>query len=302
MPERRGRRCTAIVAGLLLPWLLTAAQLPVRRPLVAPPPPDLDLVLAYVTVTASKGAAPRLSAADFELLEDNMVQKIDYFAVQDQAATIGILWGAGTSFDDPAPDPDVRECPRTFMRNMVPGSEYFFIQGDTVTTPYTTNLDLIPRAFRLSSASGDSVYLGLDVLKEGAHSRKILLVITNPFGGSGGQLHNTFVERRSITQGYQIHVMSFTRGAELSNHEGQIFLNEVAELTGGSFYLGPASTVPCVNLAQDLRVQYLIGYHSTNKAKDGKWRRLNVKIDTPKDGPKLTAHIRRGYYAAKDSR
>jgi Ca-activated chloride channel family protein len=282
--------------------MLNASQLPVRRPLYAPPPPDHDLILSYVTVTASKGEVPFLSVSDFELLEDDKVQKIDYFAAQDQPATVGILWGAGTSFDNPAPDPDVRECPRTFMRSMVPGSEYFLVQGDTVTTPYTANLERIPRAFRLSGSSSDSVFLGLDVLKEGAHSRKILLVITTPSGGGGGQLHNTFVERRAITQGYQIHVMSFARGADFVNHEGQIFLNEVAELTGGSFYTGPASTVPCVNLARSLQIQYLIGYHSTNSAKDGKWRSLRVKVDSPKDGPKLSAYIRRGYYTAKETR
>jgi len=291
-----------IVAGLLLPVVLAASQIPPRLPLIPPPPPDPDLIVSYVTVTASKGAAPRLAARDFQLFEDNREQKIDYFAVQDQPATIGILWGAGTSFDEPPPDPDVRECPRTFMRGMVPGSEYFFVQGDTVTTPYTTNLESIPRAFRLSGSSSDTVYLGLDVLKEGANSRRILLLITNPQGGGGGQLLDEFVERRAITQGYQVHIMSFSRGAEIANHEGQIFLNELAELTRGSFYTGIASTVPCANLARDLRVQYMIGHHSTNNARDGKWRRLSVKVNYPEGGPKLNAEIRRGYYAAKETR
>jgi Ca-activated chloride channel family protein len=279
-----------------------AGQLPPRRPLQPAPPPDLDLVLSYVTVTSSKGSAPRLSAADFQILEDNKEQKIDYFAIHDQPATVGILWGAGTGFDDPPPDFDVRECPKTFMKNMVPGSEYFVLSGDTVTTPYTSNIELIPKIFRLSGASSDTVYLGLDVLKEAANSRRILLVITNPQGGGGGQLQNTYVERRAITQGYQVHVMSFMGpDITLPNHEGQIFLNEIAELTGGTFYAGTASSAACVNLARDLRVQYMIGYHPTNADKDGKWRRLSVKVNPQDDGVKLKALIRRGYYAAKEN-
>jgi hypothetical protein len=282
---------------------VSAGQLPARRPLISAPPPDFDLILSYVTVTASKGAAPRLSAKDFQLFEDNKEQKIDYFAVNDQPATIGILWGAGTGFDDPAPDPDVRECPKTFLKNMVPGSEYFLLSGDTVTTSYTTNIELIPRMFRLSGASSDTVYLGLDVLKEGANSRRILLVITNQHGGGGGQLETTYVERAAIRQGYQTHIMSFTTaGAETPNETGQIFLNEVAELTGGSFYAGPTSLTACVNLAKTLQVQYLIGHHPTNSAKDGKWRKLSVKLNAAEDGPKLKAQIRRGYYAAKEAR
>lgn len=305
MLERKGGLPVRTLLILTLSLLSTAGggQLPARRPLTPVPPPDFDLILSYVTVTASKGVAPRLSGKDFQLFEDDKEQKIDYFAVQDQPATIGILWGAGTGFDNPAPDPDVRECPRVFMKNMVTGSEYFLLSGDTVTTPYTTNIELIPRNFRLSGASADTVYIGLDVLKEGANSRRILLVITTRQGGGGGQLQNTYVERAAIRQGYQTHIMSFTKDAgELLDGEGQIFLNEVAELTGGSFFFGNPSFAACANLAKELQVQYLVGHHPTNAAKDGKWRKLTIRVTSPEDGPKLKARIRRGYYAAKEPR
>jgi len=304
MLERRGGQIQLGVV-LILSLLASGAvgQNPVRRPMTPVPPPDFDLILSYVTVTASKGAAPRLSVNDFQLFEDNKEQKIDYFSVQDQPATVGILWGAGTGFDDPAPEPDLRECPKTFMKNMVPGSEYFLLSGDAVTTSYTTNIELIPPMFRMSGASSDTIYIGHDVLKEGANSRKMLLVITTPQGGGGGQLENAYVESAAIRQGYQTHVMVFNTGSTgPSNGEGQIFLNEVAELTGGSFFFGLPSRVACANLARELQVQYLIGHHSTNSAKDGKWRKLNVKVASSGDGPKLKAMIRRGYYAAKEPR
>ena len=68
-----------------------------------PRPPDFDLIVSYVTVTASRGAAPRLSAKDFQIFEDNKEQKIDYFAGQDQPATVGILLGAGTDAEPDVP-------------------------------------------------------------------------------------------------------------------------------------------------------------------------------------------------------
>jgi hypothetical protein len=49
-------------------------------------------------------------------------------------------------------------------------------------------------------------------------------------------------------------------------------------------------------------VQYLIGYRSTNNAKDGKWRTLKVSVESPENGPKLKARVKRGYYAAKEAR
>jgi Ca-activated chloride channel family protein len=292
----------------VLAWLvLTSAvlsQLPPRIGVPSLPPFDPDLVLAYVTVTASKGLAPRLSQRDFRILEDDREQRIDYFALQEQPVSVGIVWGGGTGFENPAPDPDVRECPRLFIRNMVPGSEYFVMSGDAVTTPYTTDPSRIPLNFGWSGSASDHIFIGMDVLKESAHPRKILLVVAKPGGGGGGQLQNTYVERSAIrlsSTGTQIHVVSFMADADQRelNHEGSIFFSELAALTGGSYFLGPVSNVVCANLAKELRLQYLVGYHPTNNAKDGKWRKLAVKLDAPDNGSKLSVRIKRGYYAAK---
>jgi Ca-activated chloride channel family protein len=308
MPGKGASPRPWILIGLLCSlWLVSfdASQTsPFRLPL-PPPPGDLDLVLSYVTVTAAKNAeAPRLGSANFHILEDGKEQKIDYFAAQTQPLSIGIVWGGGTGFDGAAPDPDVRECPRAFVRNSVIGSEYFLMQNDTVTTPYSTEPTRIPLNFAWSGSSSDSVFIGLDVLKESAHPRKILLVIAKPDGGGGGQLQSDYVERAAIRLGSsQVHVISFWDGdVRVLNHEGSLFLNELVELTGGSYYLGPLSRTICPNLAKELRVQYLIGYHPTNNEKDGKWRKLSVKVDAPEGGPKLSARIKRGYYAAKAPR
>src|SRR5262245_42096892 len=172
-------------------------------------PPALDLITAYVTVNASKGAAPRLFSKDFHLMEDGVEQKVDYFAVHDQPATVGIVWGGGTGFDATAPDPDVRACPKEFMKNMPAGSEYFLLAGDKVTVPFTTNLNSIPQNFAWSGSSSDSVFIGLDVLKEAANSRRMLLVIAQADGGGGGQLQSEYLERVAVRQGYQVHVVVF---------------------------------------------------------------------------------------------
>ncbi len=301
----------ALLCGLWLVSLDASQTPPFRSPFPQPPPPpgDFDLVLSYVTVTAARNATPpRLSVGDFHISEDNKEQKIDYFAVQNQPVSIGIVWGGGRGFDDPAPDPDVRECPRSFVRNSVPGSEFFLLSGDKVTTPYTTEPTRLPLNFAWSGASSDTIYIGLDVLKESANPRKILLVIAPPGEGGGGQLQSEYVEHvasRLSTQGAQatqVHVMSFVSDAREANHPAAIFLSELVDLTGGSYYFGPVSNTACANLARELRVQYLIGYHPTNAAKDGKWRKLNIKVDSPGNSPKLSARIKRGYYAAKASR
>ena len=47
----------------------------------------------------------------------------------------------------------------------------------------------------------------------------------------------------------------------------------------------------------ELKNQYVIGYHSTNAAKDGKWRKLRLKINPPKGIQHLNVRSKSGYYA-----
>jgi hypothetical protein len=47
----------------------------------------------------------------------------------------------------------------------------------------------------------------------------------------------------------------------------------------------------------ELKNQYIIGYRSTNETKDGKWRKIHVKVAQPKGTPQLSIRTKSGYYA-----
>ena len=55
--------------------------------------------------------------------------------------------------------------------------------------------------------------------------------------------------------------------------------------------------------AEELRSQYSMGYVSTNTARDGRWRRLDVKVSRPVDASgrrtsrDLRVQVRKGYFA-----
>src|SRR6185503_16269481 len=53
----------------------------------------------------------------------------------------------------------------------------------------------------------------------------------------------------------------------------------------------------CTKIAIELKNQYVIGYHSTNEAKDGKWRKLRMKVNPPKGINRLNVRYKQGYYA-----
>jgi VWFA-related protein len=82
-----------------------------------------------------------------------------------------------------------------------------------------------------------------------------------------------------------------------SNFTTQETLVTLAADTGGRAYLdsndfGRVFT----GVQEDTSLYYLLGYHSTNPAQDGKYRRITVKVRRPG----LKIQFRRGYYAPAD--
>ena len=84
-----------------------------------------------------------------------------------------------------------------------------------------------------------------------------------------------------------------------SNFQTQETLVTLAADTGGKAFLDSNDFGRVFKGVQDdTSMYYLLGYHSTNTAKDGKYRRITVQVNRP--GVKIDA--RRGYYAEADFR
>jgi VWFA-related protein len=90
-----------------------------------------------------------------------------------------------------------------------------------------------------------------------------------------------------------------TMNALNSNFTTQETLVSLAADTGGRAYLDSNDFSRVFRGVQDdTAMYYLLGYHSTNPARDGKFRRITVRVNRP--GVKL--EYRKGYYAAADFR
>jgi Ca-activated chloride channel family protein len=50
-------------------------------------------------------------------------------------------------------------------------------------------------------------------------------------------------------------------------------------------------------ISTELRNQYMVGYRPKDLTRDGKWRKVKVKVNPPPGLPPLTVHARTGYYA-----
>src|SRR5262249_20606666 len=87
-------------------------------------------------------------------------------------------------------------------------------------------------------------------------------------------------------------------------HRDATVLQHLATWTGGRMYLSPVSSrsveAYCAEIARGLKTQYLVGYKSTNGARDGKRRGVKVKVNAPEGSPKLSAWTKSAYYAPKE--
>ena len=84
-----------------------------------------------------------------------------------------------------------------------------------------------------------------------------------------------------------------------SNFQTQETLVTLAADTGGKAFLDSNDFGRVFKGVQDdTSMYYLLGYHSTNTARDGKYRRITVRVNRP--GVKID--FRRGYYADADFR
>lgn len=90
---------------------------------------------------------------------------------------------------------------------------------------------------------------------------------------------------------------SFYNSQRATINDSQETLYTLAADTGGKAYFDSNDIAAgIVQAQQDMRSYYLLGYYSNNSAKDGRYRKINVKLNS-----RLSAKLehRQGYYADK---
>ena len=270
---------------------------------------DVDLVLVNATVTDSLNRyVSGLESNHFQIWEDKLEQKIEYFSAEDVPISIGVIFDVSGSMKDKIST--ARQAAATFLKTGNPEDEYFLVEfanRPEVASDFTTDITKLQTELIMTPAKGmtamyDSVYLGLEKLKEGSNPKKALLLITD---GEDNRSRYTFQNVKEFVkeqdvQIYGIGIVDEWNSSLSAGHTGRAMVEELSELTGGRAFF-PDSVYElediCTKIAIELKNQYVIGYHTTNGAKDGKWRKLRVKVNPPKGIQHLNVRYKQGYYA-----
>jgi len=269
---------------------------------------NVDMVLVPVTVTDPMNRlVTGLEKEDFQVYENNGQQGIKSFASEDAPVSIGIVFDLSGSMSSKLIR--AREAILQFIKTANPEDEFFVIgfnDRPELIEDFTSSVEDI-QARLATVRSGhrtallDAIYYGVDKMKEAKHERKALLVVSD-----GGDNRSRYTEgevraqvRESDVEIYSIGIFD-PYAATPEERTGPILLNDLCEETGGRlFRVDDVSEMGDIaeKISTELRNQYVIGYTPKNISRDGKWRKVKVRLNPPAGLPPLTVHARTGYYA-----
>jgi len=271
---------------------------------------DSSLVLIPVHVTTPLGAnVTTLARENFQLFEENAPQTITLFANDDAPMSIGLLFDASGSMKNKRQK--VSEAAAAFFKTANREDEFFLVQFNDwakVVVPFTPDVDeLYSRIAGVRpfgrTALLDGVHVGLQHMKKARNLRKALVILSD--GGDNWSRHNLREVKNALLESdVQVYAMGIFDADAASHHareerDGPILLDDLAGQTGGLLYsVNNVDDLPAISarISRELRTQYLLGYCPTHPARDGKYRRVQVKLAVPKDMPGLRAYYRPGYY------
>ena len=270
---------------------------------------DSSLVLIPVHVTAASGASVTdLKKEDFALFEDGVRQTITHFAKDDAPVSAGLLLDISGSMKDKMAK--ANEAAAEIFQFANPEDEFFLVEFNgraKLTVPFTRDWFEISREIAKARTTGmtallDAIHLGIAQMKNARNTRKALIVLSD--GGDNFSRRNLRQLRATLLEAdVQVYAMGVFDGnyavkRTREEREGPKLLDKVALDTGGrDFPIGKMGDLPeiGVQIARQLRNQYILGYTPAAMAADGKYHQVNLKLTSSEND--LRTYYRHGYYA-----
>jgi Ca-activated chloride channel family protein len=272
---------------------------------------DVNMVVVNVTVTDPYDRiVTGLDQANFAVFDEKVSQKIEAFSTEDAPISVGMVFDSSGSMSDKIQKS--REAALQFFKTSNPQDEFMLInfsERPNLISAFTSKFENLQDHLIVVKAGGktallDAIYLGLSEMKKGTTNRKALLVISD-----GGDNHSRYTERdlkKAVKEGdVEIYCVGIfeplaSRARTPEEAGGPGLLADLAEISGGRmFSVEDPNELPDImeKISIELRNQYIIGYKPSNLVRDGRWRRVKVKLLPPRGLPPLQVYARTGYYA-----
>ncbi len=245
---------------------------------------------------------------DFHVYEDGVPQTISSFRHEDLPVSIGLLIDSSGSMYDKRTAVD--HASLDFVRLSNPKDEEFLVDFSWeafIDQDFTRNIDKLQQGLGYIKSSGgtalyDALVASADYLSKNAKNPKqVLLVITDGEDNASAATLEQTIRRIQDLDGPVIYCVGLLFGDDTDRRESRHarrVLETLSEQTGGAAYFPKALNQVdeiAAEVAQDIRTQYTIAYHSTKAPELGGYRTIHVEAKG-KGLNKLSVRTRSGYF------
>jgi len=329
-----GSRQSPAAAGSQDPHSMTVDRDPVPSPDPDPPPaaagtqqgpPALGTVErengrytlrqdAYevrLNATAIDGSGRAIQTLDkdaFHVYEDGVPQTIASFRHEDLPVSLGILIdSSGSMYDKRAA---VEQASLDLVKLSNKEDEAFVVDFSWeafIDQDFTSDINKLQQGLGYIKSSGgtamyDALVASADYLSKNAkRPKQVLLVVTDGEDNASSASIEQAIRRIQDLDGPTIYCVGLLFGDDTDKREARHakrVLETLSEQTGGVAYF-PRSIKEvdaiAAQVAQDIRTQYTISYHSTKDPKLGGYRQVHVEAKEKGFG-RLQVRTRTGYY------
>ncbi len=272
----------------------------------------IEVINLNVSITDPRGQyVTGLTREDFAVFEDGIKQDLSIFAHENLPISMVLMVDTSASMDDKLSA--ARTAGKRFVRTLRPQDVAQVMQFNdraTVLQDFTADHAALEDAFDRTEASGptalhNALYVALkDLAKQksaaascGAARWSSFRTARTPRRWSATTRCSSWPARpRSTSTRSACAPRAAPDRSRLKFSQAAHLLTALTQDTGGQVHFpNSLSELEAVydRIAEELRSQYSLGYVSSNKRSDGKWRRIVVRVPTRED---LKVRHKLGYY------
>jgi Ca-activated chloride channel family protein len=264
-----------------------------------------DLVTLNITVTNARGEyAHGLKREDFKIYEDGRAQTIASFGVEETPFVAAILLDTSGSMDGRLML--ARSAAIRFLDGLRAddlAAVYRFDNDIEQVQEFSPSRDLPQVAYNFSAKGltvlNDAVIRAAQDLAARPEKRRAIIILSD-----GADTHSRASQDKALDAALRCGATIYSVNLvppDAPAQERMMMTNALrafAEKSGGryiAFSGGQGLRDAFASIVEELSNQYTISYQPTNRARDGRWRAIEVKMNRSD----LTARTRRGYRAPK---
>lgn len=284
---------------LIVPCVLRAQDEAVFRS-------DTRLVVLHASVIDNKGRLiTNLKQDAFKVFENGQEQKLHTFRQEDVPVSLGLIVDNSGSMRNKRQK--VEAAALAMIKASNPQDEVMVVNYNDEAyedVPLTSDVKKMEEGLSRIDARGgtamyDAISMTMDrLIQKGKRDKKVIMLITDGNDNASVTKLEQLVRKVTTNHDIVIHCIGILEEEEKREaKKAKRAVESIATATGGLFYFPKdLSEVEKISLeiAHDIRNQYVLGYSPANQTLDGSFRQIKVTANGPN---RPAVRTRSGYYA-----